>query len=74
MNFGKKTNRVDTLVESKTWYTIPIPLRSQKNATTERKAYTKAFQTIPAELKSTLTYDKKKEMIVNQRFTIDKDI
>ena len=69
-----KQSALGTLVERTTRYTILVPLGDQKDATSVRKAYAEAFQTIPAELKKTLTYDQGKEMSEHQRFTIDTDI
>jgi IS30 family transposase len=39
-----------------------------------RKAYAAAIQSIPAELKKTLTYNQGKEMSDHQQFTIDTNI
>ena len=69
-----KRSALGTLVERTTRYTILVPLGDQKDATSVRKAYAEAFQTIPAELKKTLTYDQGKEMSEHQRFKIDTDI
>lgn len=59
-----------TLVERTTRYTLLIPLRKGKGAAAVRKAYARAFRTIPVELKKTLTYDQGKEMLEHKRFTI----
>jgi IS30 family transposase len=71
---GYKRSALGTLVERTTRYTILVPLGDKKDAASVRKAYAEAFQTIPAELKKTLTYDQGKEMSEHQRFTIDTDI
>ncbi len=63
-----------TLVERTTRYTILVPLGAQKDAVSVRQAYAAAFQSIPAELKKSLTYDQGKEMSEHQQFTIDTDI
>lgn len=69
-----KRSALGTLVERTTRYTILIPLGLQKDAISVRKAYVAAFQSIPAELKKSLTYDQGKEMSEHQQFTIDTDI
>ena len=63
-----------TLVERATRYTILVPLGRNKGAVAVRKAYARAFRTIPTELKKTLTYDQGKEMLEHKRFTIDTGI
>jgi IS30 family transposase len=63
-----------TLVERTTRYTLLVPLGKQKNAVTVRKAYARAFRSLPTELKKTLTYDQGKEMLEHKRFTIDTGI
>lgn len=69
-----KRSALGTLVERTTRYTILVPLGAQKDAVSVRKAYAAAFQSIPAELKKTLTYDQGKEMSDHQQFTIDTNI
>ena len=69
-----KRSALGTLVERTTRYTILVPLGGQKDAVSVRKAYAEAFQTVPAELKKTLTYDQGKEMSEHQLFTIDTHI
>lgn len=69
-----KRSALGTLVERTTRYTILVPLGDQKDAVSVRKAYAAAFQSIPAELKKTLTYDQGKEMSEHQHFTIDTGI
>jgi transposase, IS30 family len=69
-----KRSALGTLVERTTRYTLLVPLGSRKDAVSVRKAYAKAFKTVPAELKKTLTYDQGKEMSEHRRFTIDTDI
>ena len=63
-----------TLVERTTRYTLLVPLGKNKNAAAVRKAYARAFRSIPVELKRTLTYDQGKEMLEHKRFTIDTGI
>ena len=69
-----RKSALGTLVERTTRYTLLVPLGRDKSATTVRKAYARAFRSIPAELKKTLTYDQGKEMIEHKRFTIDTGI
>lgn len=69
-----KRSALGTLVERTTRYTILVPLGAQKDAVSVRKAYADAFQSVPAELKKSLTYDQGKEMSDHQRFTIDTNI
>lgn len=66
-----KRSALGTLVERTTRYTLLVPLEDKKDAGTVRRAYAKAFRSLPAELKKTLTYDQGKEMSEHQRFTID---
>lgn len=63
-----------TLVERTTRYTILVPLGAGKDAVSVRKAYVRAFRTLPKEIKKTLTYDQGKEMSDHKRFTIDANI
>jgi IS30 family transposase len=60
-----------TLVERTTRYTLLVPLGKKKDAASVRRAYVRAFKTVPSELKKTLTYDQGKEMSEHERFTID---
>ena len=69
-----KRSALGTLVERTTRFTILVPLGDQKDAVAVRKAYAAAFQSIPTELKKTLTYDQGKEMSEHQQFTIDTNI
>jgi len=69
-----KRTALGTLVERTTRYTILVPLGAKKDAVSVRKAYARAFKTIPTELKKTLTYDQGKEMSERRRFTIDSGI
>jgi IS30 family transposase len=66
-----KRTAVGTLVERTTRYTLIVPLGKGKDAASVRIAYAKALQTIPDELKKTLTYDQGKEMSQHKQFTID---
>jgi IS30 family transposase len=69
-----KRTAVGTLVERTTRYTLIVPLGKGKDAASVRIAYAKALQTIPDELKKTLTYDQGKEMSQHKQFTIDTGI
>ena len=69
-----KRSALGTLVERTTRYTILVPLGNKKDAITVRKEFAKAFQSVPAELKKTMTYDQGKEMSDHQQFTIDTGI
>ena len=69
-----KRSALGTLVERTTRYTILVPLGDKKDAVSVRQEYAAAFQSIPAELKKTLTYDQGKEMSEHQQFTIDTNI
>jgi IS30 family transposase len=69
-----KRSALGTPVERTTRYTILVPLGDQKDAVSVRQAYAAAFQSVPGELKKTLTYDQGKEMSEHQRFTIDTGI
>lgn len=59
-----------TLVERMTRYVIMVPLKA-KDAASVRRAFTKEIQTLPQELRKSLTYDQGKEMAEHQRFTLD---
>jgi IS30 family transposase len=69
-----KRSALGTLVERTTRYTLLVPLGDKKDAISVREAFAKAFCSIPAELKKSLTYDQGKEMSEHQRFTIDTGI
>jgi len=63
-----------TLVERTTRYTLLVPLGRKKDAASVRRAYARAFRSVPTELKKTLTYDQGREMLGHKRFTIDTGI
>lgn len=73
VGLNRKT-ALGTLVERTTRYTVLVPLGKNKSAVAVRKAYARAFRSLPAELKKTLTYDQGKEMLEHKRFTIDTGI
>lgn len=64
-----KQSAIGTLVERTTRFTIIVPLTA-KDAETVRKTYAKEIQTLPAELRKTLTYDQGKEMSEHMQFTL----
>ena len=69
-----KRSALGTRVERTTRYILLVALGKKRDAVTVRRAYAKAFRSIPAELKKTLTYDQGKEMSEHKRFTIDTGI
>jgi IS30 family transposase len=69
-----RRSALGTLVERTTRYTLLVPLGRDKSPVAVRKAYARAFRSIPGELKKTLTYDQGKEMLEHRRFTIDTGI
>jgi len=69
-----KRSALGTLVERTTRYLILVPLGNKKDAVTVRQEFAKSFQTVPAELKKSMTYDQGKEMSEHQQFTIDTGI
>jgi IS30 family transposase len=75
MILGKhRKSALGTLVERTTRYTLLVPLGKNKSALSVRRAYARAFRSVPTELKKTLTYDQGKEMLGHKRFTIDTGI
>lgn len=68
-----KRTALGTLVERVTRYTLLVPLTA-KDATSVRRAYTRALGTLPKEIAKTLTYDQGKEMSEHKQFTIDTGI
>lgn len=69
-----KHSALGTLVERTTRYTLLVPLGTEKDAVSVRRAYAKALTTLPKELAKTLTYDQGKEMSEHKQFTIDTGI
>jgi IS30 family transposase len=57
-----------TLVERTTRFTILVPLKAKDGASV-RKAYERAFKTLPSHLCKTLTYDQGREMVQHKLFT-----
>lgn len=63
-----RASAIGTLVERTTRTIIIVPLQA-KDAATVRKAFEKEFQTIPKQMKKTLTYDNGSEMAQHKLFT-----
>lgn len=64
----ERASAIGTLVERTTRTIILVPLKA-RDATTVRKAFEKEFQSIPAQMKKTLTYDNGTEMAQHKLFT-----
>ena len=64
----RHTSALGTLVERTTRFTLLVPLRA-KDATSVRRAFTRAMRTLPAQLTQSLTYDRGKEMSEHRLFT-----
>lgn len=69
-----KRSALGTLVERTTRYTLLVPIGKNKDAVSVRKSYAQTLQSLPKELRKTLTYDQGKEMSEHKRFTIDTGI
>ena len=63
-----RSSAIGTLVERTTRTIIIVPLKA-RDASTVRKAFEKEFQTIPKQMKKTLTYDNGTEMAQHKLFT-----
>ena len=63
-----RTSAIGTLVERTTRTIIIVPLKA-RDATTVRKAFEKEFQSVPKQMKKTLTYDNGTEMAEHKLFT-----
>lgn len=63
-----KQSAIGTFVERTTRYTLIVPLKA-KDAHCVRRAFAKEIQTLPVELRKTLTYDQGKEMSEHKKFT-----
>ncbi len=64
----ERASAVGTLVERTTRTIILVPLKA-RDAETVRKAFEKEFQSIPKQMKKTLTYDNGSEMAQHKLFT-----
>ncbi len=64
----ERSSAIGTLVERTTRTIILVPLKA-RDATTVRRAFEKEFQSIPAQMKKTLTYDNGTEMAQHKLFT-----
>ena len=63
-----RKSAIGTLVERTTRFLIMVPLKN-KDATSVRKAFEKAFKSLPRHLKLSLTYDNGTEMAQHKLFT-----
>jgi IS30 family transposase len=63
-----RSSAIGTLVERTTRTIIIVPLKA-RDATTVRKAFEKEFQSIPTQMKKTMTYDNGSEMAQHKLFT-----
>lgn len=63
-----RESAIGTLNERTTRTVILVPLKN-RDATSVRKAFEKAFKNIPKEMKKTLTYDNGSEMAQHKNFT-----
>lgn len=63
-----RASAIGTLVERTTRTIIIVPLKA-RDATTVRKAFEKEFQSVPQQMKKTLTYDNGSEMAQHKLFT-----
>ena len=64
----RHASALGTLVERTTRFTLLVPLRA-KDATSVRRAFTRAMRTLPAQVTQSLTYDRGKEMSEHRLFT-----
>lgn len=64
----ERSSAIGTMVEPTTPTIIIVPLKA-RDATTVRKAFEKEFQSVPKQMKKTLTYDNGTEMAQHKRFT-----
>jgi len=64
----ERSSAIGTLVERTTRTIIIVPLKA-RDATTVRKAFEKEFQSVPKQMKKTLTYDNGTEMAQHKLFT-----
>jgi IS30 family transposase len=64
----ERASAIGTLVERTTRTIILVPLKA-RDAETVRKAFEKEFQSIPKQMKKTLTYDNGSEMAQHKLFT-----
>jgi IS30 family transposase len=69
MGAGNRT-AILVITERVSRYVIIVPLGSAKNAECVARALTKAFKSLPAHLRKTLTYDNGREMAQHAAFSI----
>jgi IS30 family transposase len=73
MGSKASNSAIGTLVERTTRLTLLVPLKT-KDAISVATAFAKAFESIPAEFKKTLTYDRGSEMASHKLFTKESKI
>jgi IS30 family transposase len=69
-----QASQIGTLVERATRYLLLVHLPADRTAETVRDALAAAMQTLPAELKRSLTWDQGSEMSLHQEFSIAADL
>jgi len=65
---------IGTLVERRTRYTMLFRLAAGRSAPAVRDALTKRIQTLPAQLRRSLTWDQGKEMAEHVRFSVESGV
>ena len=65
---------IGTLVERRTRYTMLLRLAAGRSAPAVRDALTKRIQTLPAQLRRSLTWDQGKEMAEHVRFSVESGV
>lgn len=65
---------IGTLVERRTRYTMLLRLAAGRSAPAVRNALTKRIQTLPTQLRRSLTWDQGKEMAEHVRFSVDSGV
>ena len=68
---GGNRSAIATLVERQTRFVLLVGLPAGRTAPLVRDALTASIQTLPAELRRTLTWDRGNEMAEHLRFTLD---
>ena len=72
--FGKKMTSIGSLVERHSWYVILLTLANGHGAEAVRKAMTNRILTLPAQLRSSITWDHGKEMAEHVEFTFESGV
>ena len=70
---GTKNSQVATLVERRSRYVMLVRVKD-KTTTTVVPAITRRMNRLPAELKSTLTWDRGHELAAHKKFTVATDV